>query len=369
MSAAWAIAALLFVGADPFLEPTGTLAWISTSIEDEALDARLYASVQARFSRSTSLAVHRGRALGLDEARLRACGGRFTCWLDVVEAADRPPEHVLVATTIDLGDGTHRLLLALFDVELARRARDAARARSGDDPEAIEALIFEDAVVSESMIRSLSTRADADRAVDTFVDLHKGHLAQARVWSPTSTLQLRLPDLGDAELRLEDRPIPADTSTQTLRRLRPGRYTLALRSPSHDFAPVDLDLEVPTSSTVRFAVPAPPSTVVARRVRLTTRWSGVALAAAGAALLTHALVAQDDTLEIAGCRDECDDTSRFQELGPFLEAPLGYSLIGAGATWTAGSFLEGEPHEAPWWSIVLGTVVGATAYALSAALD
>jgi hypothetical protein len=52
-----------------------------------------------------------------------------------------------------------------------------------------------------------------------------------------------------------------------------------------------------------------------------------------------------------------------------LAVPLGYSLMLAGGTWAAGTQLFSAEDEAPWIQIAVGIVLGATAYALSAALD
>ena len=50
-----------------------------------------------------------------------------------------------------------------------------------------------------------------------------------------------------------------------------------------------------------------------------------------------------------------------------LTAPLGYSLLGAGAAFSIGSLLE--ESSVPWISLIAGLVIGGTAYGLSAALD
>ena len=99
--------------------------------------------------------------------------------------------------------------------------------------------------------------------------------------------------------------------------------------------------------------------------RAGVRWSGIALGVAGAALLTHALVRDR---RAAGSTRICevDETcGRFLEAGPFLQAPLGYSLLLTGAIWSAGSWLEPSPKRMPWWSFVAGALLGGAAYGLS----
>ncbi|MBK8014436.1 MAG: hypothetical protein IPK13_24190 [Deltaproteobacteria bacterium] len=49
-------------------------------------------------------------------------------------------------------------------------------------------------------------------------------------------------------------------------------------------------------------------------------------------------------------------------------APLGYSLVLAGSTWSIGGLLR-EESEPPWLELGAGALVGVLAYSLSAILE
>lgn len=119
-------------------------------------------------------------------------------------------------------------------------------------------------------------------------------------------------------------------------------------------------------------------------VHAATIWSGVGLMIAGATIATVSWLAPDRVAYYSICRHgpcaqqfepefktACDVTSSnagCAKKGGLLVLPLGYSLIGAGATWALGSSLVGE-DDVPWMPLVLGVAVGVASYALSAALN
>lgn len=99
-------------------------------------------------------------------------------------------------------------------------------------------------------------------------------------------------------------------------------------------------------------------------------WTGITAMAAGAAITTIVLLdgSEPDRCFPDGLPD-CPSSDRFKELGPFLGAPLGYSIFGAGATWTLAALIHDDERSWPWWGFSAGLVVAGASYGISAALN
>jgi hypothetical protein len=369
MAGALLLPLLLALGAPPTVQPTQTLAWVSTSTQNPALNQRIFEGVRVAFVGRTSLDAKTGEQAGLDEYRFRRCSGSFVCWLDELELVEPRPSHLLVTSTTKIGDGQHRVLIALMDAELAIRARDAALSRDPGNSEAAEALIFQDAVRSVFEVARVSTQTQVNRLMKDFVDRQKGRLVQAGVWVESGTLQLEFPEVGEVAIDLGGQRFDALQLRLTIPHVLPGLHRVRLVSPTQQFAELEQMVTVQTGTVAVLSFETPDFGEGARAVRQSSRWAGVAVFVAGSALLAHSLrQRRDGGPTFTVCPNQCDP-SRFRELGPVLEAPLGYSLMATGATWTAGSYWEGAPYEAPIWSILAGVVIGGLSYGLSAALD
>lgn len=369
MAGALLLPLLLALGAPPTVQPTQTLSWVSTSTQNSALNLRIFEGVKVAFVGRTLLDAKTGEQAGLDEYRFRKCSGSFVCWLDELELVEPRPSHLLVTSTTKIGEGQHRVLIALMDAELAIRARDAALSRDPGNSEAAEALIFQDAVRSVFEVARVDTQARVNRLMKDFVDRQKGRLVQAGVWVESGTLQLELPEVGEVAIDLGGQRFDALQLSLTIPHVLPGLHRVRLVSPTQQFAELEQMVTVQTGTVAVLSFETPDFGEGARAVRQSSRWAGVAVFAAGSALLVHALMdRQDGGRSVGICPPECS-TTRFRKLGPVLEAPLGYSLMGTGATWAAGSFVEGAPYETPIWSLVGGTAIGMLSYGLSAALN
>jgi len=361
---------LLVSTTPPVLEPTGTVAWLSTSTS--ASDALVYAGVERSFKTYTSLRPATAASAGIDEAGLRRCGGSFLCWLEMVQRAPRVPQQLVVTHVTALGGGQSQLRLAMLDPELAAAARAAAEDRHPGDREAAETLIFEDAVRASVYTGPLQSEAQATQFLLRFVRRHEGWLVRARQWRTTSQVELQLPDGSgpDTEVQLGSLTVGAPRPTVRIDGVQAGVYPLVVRSTKGRHQPLRLEITVPTSSVVQLNLPPLDFETRGRALRQTARWTGVATFAAGTAFLVHSIVrASKRSGTVSVCMQEDCDPNTFVPIGPLLEAPLGYSLMAAGAVWTTGSFVEGEPYETPLWSIIAGAVLGGAAYGLSAALD
>ncbi len=370
MAGAILLPLLLTLGAPPTVQPTQTLAWVSTSTQNPALNQRIFESVKAAFVGQTTLQAKTGGKAGVYERRLRKCGGSFVCWVDELEFVEPRPSHLLVTSTTEIGEGQYRILIALMDSELAMGARDAALTRDPEGSEAAEALIFQDAVRSVFEVARVDTQTQVDRVISAFVMQQKGWLVQAGVWVETGTLQLELPKIGGAmAIDLSGQRFEALALSFSIPYVLPGQHRVRLVSPTEQFAELEQMVTVETGTVAVLHFAAPDFGEGARLVRQGSRWAGMAMFVAGSALVVHSLVQRTDGgPTLAVCPPRCDSL-RFREIGPLLEAPLGYSFMATGATWTAGSYWEGAAYESPMWSILAGVVIGGLSYGLSAVLD
>jgi hypothetical protein len=112
-------------------------------------------------------------------------------------------------------------------------------------------------------------------------------------------------------------------------------------------------------------------------------WSGVGAAVAGASIVAIAIAKHNGDVEttcFAVPGNGCKSGSQFEtvhydpsstDVNPsgILLAPLGYSIFGAGATWSLGTLLLGEGDDVPWIPLAAGIAVGVVAYGLSAILN
>lgn len=190
---------------------------------------------------------------------------------------------------------------------------------------------------------------------------------EREVWRPQGQLQIDFAGSG-FELRLDGRVVAAQVAGPLrLEHLSAGVRQIALAHP--DYAPVDSQVKVlhratadfvPTLLNLRVAEAEVPRRVVAV--------SGAALALSGLVFLTMALVRATDPppgciLLAEGGRCEPTDPG-FARVGGLPVAPLGYSLVGAGAIMTGGVFGTDSDTQ-PWWFVVAGLGVGALAFGAS----
>ena len=157
--------------------------------------------------------------------------------------------------------------------------------------------------------------------------------------------------------------------TLRIRNLPEGTYDLRIELADHlpHVAPVSVVAQ--KKRTVRPTLILAPNApaVAARQVLL---WTGVAAVAGGVAITTAAILSDDgDARCLPAGADDCPPPARFDELGPFLGAPLGYSLVGAGATWALASYLNDDDQAWPWWEFLVGAAVAGAAYGISAAAN
>lgn len=318
----------------------------------------------------TRLTLQTPRDIGLDPQVLDRCEGprRFSCWLDAVR--ERRPEAAiayLVTLTIHGEGALDRLAVMTVDVEAAQARRaDVDRSDSGWEEE-LENTIFEEAVVVEV---GQIPRGEPPAAVHFFETLFGERLGQTFEqrghWAPNGAVSLRT-DRPDLEIRLDGRPIGRTIPGEArIEGLREGSRTLTLMDGSEKIAEAKVEIVRGQTTSVEAILGQAPRETPWKGV---TMWSGVGLAAAGAAVTVWSLTASGD-VTYASCADPgCSGSERsFTRLGGALAAPLGYSLAVAGISSSLGTLLVDE-DELLWVPVLVGVVLGSLSYGLSAVLD
>jgi hypothetical protein len=332
----------------------------------------------------------------LDAALVTECKGRLSCFVRKVR-----PDFALGARRERGKEGTASLLLVLSNVAQQSGDRlsvilvDTDRALDviestppeGEDWESeLDARINDTAVLARSSGKEVATEQDMRSYVaGVFAqDLRRAFEANES-WEPYGELELTAPIAG---LAIEIDALSAGTTrggTTRITRVMPGSRKVTVSHP--DYQSFQTTVEVRRKEVAR---------VDARLERITTAsslqpvlfWSGIGVSAVGAALVVAALARQSSDVEtfcVSG--SSCETSNRFQTLGydtsnvpafgseanvnpsGIMVAPLGYSLIGVGATWTVGSLFMSDSEDVPWIQIVAGVAVGIAAYGMSALLN
>ena len=154
-----------------------------------------------------------------------------------------------------------------------------------------------------------------------------------------------------------------------IRDVKAGEHTLRIEHPDYLAyeQPVRVVAEKKRTVAPKLILGPDESAVAARTALL---WTGVATMVGGAAVTAAVLLSDgDDRNCFAEGSPNCPPDPRFRKLGPVLGAPLGYSLIGAGATWTLTALFNDDDQTWPWWEFILGAAIGGAAYGISAAAN
>lgn len=314
------------------------------------------------------------------DAKIKGCGGRVGCIVHSIQAGsgsdDGEPgiRYVLLLTQIAIPSRPDRIVASLVDVE---RALEALEGRA---PEDAEERILRYAVVADWATEEVDSDDDLGQLAEVFFRSRVAPvLAPRGEWRPYSQAVLHGLPLG-AELRVDGHPVgQTDHPTVVLSDLPRGQHEVMVIHP--DFAPYRRSIDVGGSEQAVYdvALRRAPRGVRSRDVLF---WSGVASAAAGAALL--AVAAAEDDRGTTYCFEgaDCAPGTRFNSFsgppesgigsapsdGGVLVAPLGISLVSAGVVWSVGARLEGE-RRVPWISLLAGLAVGGAAYGVSAAVS
>lgn len=344
----------------------------------------------------------------LDEMLVEDCKGRLTClalksrrdynrdaWLrsdgtvrpfedflaKTAEAERPPPRFLLMISNVSIPDQADRLSVTLLDLDRALRIHHQAERKAAwkDD---VEASVAEEAVL---VPRIRSEVRDAQEATTflatTFTRKLSGPLEEVGHWEPYGVIEITT-DVEEASLRYDGRAVGDARGPLTrLVGVRPGTHSLVLDRPG--YLTYETEIEVAKGQTARASVDlaVAPSNAPGV-VRAVTFWGGMAVAAAGVAVI--ALGASRASGVETSCFGDCSSGSEFTTFGLDPDAagttrpvnpsgvavvPLGLALAGTGLTFTLGTWLIGEDDDVPWIQLLAGLAVGGATYGLSVLLD
>ncbi|MBI2374380.1 MAG: PEGA domain-containing protein [Deltaproteobacteria bacterium] len=356
------------------------------------------------FERETDLTLER-----LDLSQAASCEGDLTCLilrarpdynrlaLELPDGTVEPyskhlehvrkdrvryPQYLVLLTSLVQKGQPDRLSIRLVDTDVALSIYHQA-SRSGEWKSRVDSEIIERAV------RVNGKRVDAptgDAAIKYLDEILRGEMQQILErdghWRPFGAIVLTLEDDASVALSLDGAAIGTPKRGETrISNVPAGRHSLSLENPSYERFVREVVVERGGEAALTATLVRLPSADHAM-ARSVVTWTGAGLAALGATVLAISIVnagnAEVDLLcfNDSDCReptfyalDGSTDEKLNPDRGSILGAPLGYSLMGAGAAWSLGTLFVGSGEDFPWIQLAAGVAVGAAAYGISAALD
>ncbi|MBK8013977.1 MAG: PEGA domain-containing protein [Deltaproteobacteria bacterium] len=344
-----------------------------------ATHSEIIRKVADLFLAHTDFFVHQ-----LDSAIVGECLGRLSC-LAQKARAENHPRYVLMLTSLPIGTDRDRVTALLLDTEKAvKLIEDADRSRPSWKDDA-EVSIGDEAVLLLTPRRNVDRHDALMRLLEQiFDDNLSATLEPLGHWEPYGQVVVQSSREG-LEVIVDGTSVGtlAAGATEILG-LRPGSHRLNVRSPSGD--QFEQTIRVRRGATTALDVPIldagagedPSERAFARPVVF---WSGLVLAASGAAVLTASILRPDDT--VTSCF-ECSASSTFittnydkeaythgDVVNPpgLMLAPLGLSMIISGSAWAVGTAAWGDDTDVPWIQLGTGLAAGILTYGVAAALN
>lgn len=299
---------------------------------------------------------------------------------------DRVPEYLLVISVIT-GQESDRMNVVVVDTnEALKRYHEARRDDEGWEGD-VEAEIAEAAIVAPAKRGIVREEYEARRIFeDYFLNDLRRRLDEAGHWEPYGKVEIEVPVAG-AGIELDGVTVGTTQAGLTiLANVRAGNHDIALVHPEYQRWSANIDARRRDVIRVTPQLEEKASGT-ASAIRQAVLFSGLGVAALGAVVTGIAIAGQDSSV-VTYCLDvdagDCggsdfttlgfapENTPSFgDEVNPsgLLFAPLGYSLIATGATWSLTTLLFGEEGDFPWWQIAAGVVAGGLSYGLSTVLD
>ncbi|MBI4814910.1 MAG: PEGA domain-containing protein [Deltaproteobacteria bacterium] len=372
--------------------------------EVAAKNAGLIEWLSEAFDRETDLLLER-----LDLATAAACEGDLTCLVlrarpdynrVALESADgtvdpyakhldrvrkeriRYPRYLLLLTSLVQKGQPDRLAVRVVDTDLALSIYHSA-ARTSDWKTRVDTEVLERAVRINGKRADVPTR---EAAVAHLEELFNGEmralLDRDGHWRPFGAITFTTNEESVAVLLDGVAVGISKPGTTRISNVPAGRHTITLEHPLFERFVRDVEVERGATVEVPAGLVRLPSADHAT-ARTSLLWTGVGVSALGAAVLTAAIIGaanQEHNLlcyEDEECRspgwytfDGAPDSERLDpSQGVLIGAPLGYSLMGAGAVWSLGTLLFGSDESFPWIQIATGVGVGALSFGVSAALN
>lgn len=335
--------------------------------------------------------------LGVEPVRAQAlldCKGRLACMVRRVRSdvdpsrsiAPRMDErsshtpYLLVISALPQEEGDYLSVVMIdTDAALAVLRKDSRSASSGSgSDQAIEQRITDVALVAPEEHADLRDGAEATAFFEHLLrDRFRARLERDGHWEPFGEIAIR-GGIPGTKVTFDQKPVGiAGESAMKLSGIAPGRHRVTLEHP--DYAPFETVVTAERAQTATLLAALSPKPGKFHTERQVVIWSGVGVAAAGAAIFALGLSASSAEVN---CWAGQPCSSSFRRFGAPASpsplenpnggglpiAPLGYGLAGAGASTAIAALLMGD-DDRPWIPIVIGLGVGATAFALSAVLD
>lgn len=295
----------------------------------------------------------------MSESNLAACGPAVAC---LAEHAAPTSEYVLLVANVAR---TNENTIAARLVRLERKP-------GGPGPDGTPAPITEQAVVATSPEQLVRTSSEAKDAIERMLEVDlRGYLESRGHFAPWGELRLAQTPQGSAVV-VDGRTVGVVAAPGAVRvtRLREGDHVVSVEHRRYER--FERKVMVTRGATADLAFDASLLPPQWHPLRTATFWAGAGLVVAGVVATAISLTHQDIPFCIAregeSFGPECTGAG-FVRGGGLLLAPLGYSLAGAGVSWTLGGWLWGEDDEVPWLPLVLGVGLGVAAYTVSAALE
>lgn len=338
---------LLAVGAGDDLHASPRTPALLLALADGGTSSALFDALSRALQERTDLQLE----LPEDKRLFSSCEGRerFGCF---ARATPEKYAYLFVITA-----QVDRASAMMLDLDRAR-----AHLRSGGADR--ENRIFEDAVLLSSGRVTLDDAGELQRFAIDFLDRGvRPRLAGSGHWAVFGEVIARAPRPGLSISMNGTRLGESAEGSTRIRDVRTGTHTFALEELG---VSKQLAVRAGTTAELVFDPPRGPSSI-----RTAALWGGVALAGIGLTVEVIALAAGSSSTRLDVCRGaacEVDAPARFTRAGPFLTAPLGYALFGAGGVFAGGALLSAE-EDPPWIALAAGSALGVLAYGVSAALE
>ncbi|MCK6547773.1 carboxypeptidase-like regulatory domain-containing protein [Myxococcota bacterium] len=302
------------------------------------------------------------------------------------------PHYLVVLSSSRQADGSDRLSTLLLDTDEAlgyiHEANERNERRDAEKEEALEDRIVQYAKRASPAPLVVKKDEQVEGYIrELFQSEFRDELEKAGHWQPYGHVVVEVSEPG-LEIELDGAKIGTTKPGRTvLGNVTPGDRTLRISRAGFLTAEQRVTVRTGETATVEIAVAREPQQV-ARTMRTGMFWGGIATAAAGVAITALAISAASSSDRTVVCIHNgsgCPGSAEFIKLGagtdPLTDvtadpsegkviplAPLGYSLIGAGATWSLSSVI-GDQDSLPIVELGLGLGLFAASLFASMALD